>query len=124
MICSWRIKEFWFKIIGKFNNFDGNILVNRGDGFVAMFSNYSNAVLCSMDIQIEIEKRNKFNIKNRKFNVRIGVHSGQYSKDNNDYHGECIDVASLLEPLAPSGGIFVSDKLNSLVEFDSNIYTR
>ena len=111
-------------ILKSISDFDGNVLVNRGDGFVAMFINHSNAVLCSMNIQIEIKKRNKFNIKNRKFNIRIGIHTGKYSKDKNDYHGECIDIASILEPLAPNGGILISDKLNSLIEFDSNIYTR
>ena len=113
------------KIIFKsINNYNGKVLVNRGDGFVAMFKNHSNGVLCSMNIQIEIKKRNKFNIKNRKFNIRIGIHTGKYLKDKNDYHGECIDIASILEPLAPNGGILISDKLNSLIEFDSNIYTR
>ena len=104
--------------------FQGNVLVNRGDGFVAMFSSSSNAILCSMDIQSKIKRRNKFNIQKRVFNIRIGIHSGAYSKDGEDYYGECIDVASLLEPLSPYGGILISSHLNSLVKLEDNIYTR
>tara|TARA_B100000965_G_scaffold105585_1_gene87082 strand:- start:3971 stop:5443 length:1473 start_codon:yes stop_codon:yes gene_type:complete len=104
--------------------YHGNVLVNRGDGFVVMFLSSSNAVLCSMDIQTKIKRRNKFNIQKRIFNIRIGVHSGSYSKDGDDYHGECIDIASLLEPLAPHGGILISSHLNSLVKLEDNIYTR
>ena len=111
-------------ILNYINHYDGKVLVNRGDGFVAMFENHSNAILCSVEIQVNIQKRNKFNVKNRKFNVRIGAHTGKYSKDKNDYYGECIDVASQLEPLAPSSGLLISEELNSLIEYDCNIYTR
>ena len=111
-------------IIESIKLFNGNILVNRGDGFVAMFLSASAAVLCSMDIQNKIAIRNKFNIKSRLFRIRIGIHTGIYSKDGNDYHGECIDGASILEPLAPYGGILISDYLNTLLEFEDNIYTR
>ena len=111
-------------ILNCINFYNGKVLVNRGDGFVAMFANHSDAVLCSVEVQVEIKKRNKFNTKDRKFNIRIGVHTGAYSKDKNDYHGECIDIASELEPLAPSAGILISEKLNLLIEYNSNIYTR
>ena len=111
-------------ILQSIKSYKGTVLVNRGDGFVAMFLNHSNAIICSMNIQNEIKNRNKFNIKSRKFNIRIGIHTGNYFQDNTEYYGECIDISSLLEPLAPSGGILISHKLNSLIEFDSNIYTR
>lgn len=111
-------------IIESMKLFNGNILVNRGDGFVAMFSYPADAVLCSMDIQNKITTRNKFNIKSRLFRIRIGIHTGSYSKDGNDYHGECIDGASILEPLAPYGGILISSYLNSLLELEDNVYTR
>lgn len=111
-------------IIESIKLFDGNILVNRGDGFVAMFLSASAAVLCSMDVQNKIAIRNKFNIKSRLFRIRIGIHTGNYSKDGNDYHGECIEGASILEPIAPYGGILISDYLNTLLEFEDNIYTR
>ena len=60
-------------------NLNGDVLVNRGDGFVVMFVNQSKAILCAMNIQIKINQRNKLNIKSRLFNIRIGIHYGKYS---------------------------------------------
>ena len=34
-------------ILKSISDFDGNVLVNRGDGFVAMFINHSNAAFIS-----------------------------------------------------------------------------
>tara|TARA_Y100000590_G_scaffold440811_1_gene566701 strand:+ start:1646 stop:3124 length:1479 start_codon:yes stop_codon:yes gene_type:complete len=111
-------------ILESIADYNGNILVNRGDGFVVMFNKPINAVLCSMDIQNKIKIRNKFNTKNRIFRIRIGAHFGNYVKEGNEYHGDCIDVSSMLEPLAPYGGILISENLNSLLALQSNIYTR
>ncbi len=47
-------------ILNRINFYNGKVLVNRGDGFVAMFVNHSDAVLCSVEVQVEIKKRNKF----------------------------------------------------------------
>ena len=60
--------------------------------------------------------RNKFNIQSRLFRIRIGIHTGEYSRVGDDYYGECIDGASILEPLAPYGGILISSYSNSLLE--------
>ena len=106
------------------NFFDGKVLVNRGDGFVVIFADSKNAILCSTDIQTKINRRNKLSVKNRKFKIRIGIHSGPYEIEKGEYHGECVDIASELEPLAPKGGILISSKLNSDIEYIKNIFTR
>ncbi|MAZ61534.1 MAG: hypothetical protein CMG50_05105 [Candidatus Marinimicrobia bacterium] len=111
-------------ILKSINFFDGKVLVNRGDGFVVIFFDSKNAILCSTDIQTKINRRNKLSVKNRKFKIRIGIHSGPYEIQNGEYHGECIDIASELEPLAPKGGILISSKLNSDIEYIKNIFTR
>ena len=111
-------------ILKSVESFDGKVLVNRGDGFVVIFTDSTNAILCSADIQTKINKRNKLSVKNRKFRIRIGIHSGRYQIQKGEYHGECVDIASELEPLAPKGGILISAKLNSEIEFVKNIFTR
>ena len=95
-------------ILNSIDNYNGKSLVNRGDGFVIFFSDSRKAILCSTDIQTKIKKRNKLSVKNRKFKIRIGIHSGKYQIQNGEYHGECVDLASELEPLAPKGGILIS----------------
>ena len=111
-------------ILKAIDSFNGKVLVNRGDGFVVIFPDPKSAILCSTNIQTKINKRNKLSVKNRKFKIRIGIHSGQYQIQNEEYHGECVDVASKLEPLAPKGGILISSKLNSQIEYIKNIFTR
>ena len=111
-------------ILKSIESFDGKVLVNRGDGFVVIFADSTNAILCSTDIQTKINKRNKLSVKNRKFRIRIGIHSGKYQIQKGEYHGECVDIASELEPLAPKGGILISEKLNSQIEYVKNIFTR
>ena len=46
-------------ILKAIDSFDGKVLVNRGDGFVVIFSDSKNSILCSIDIQTKINKRNK-----------------------------------------------------------------
>ena len=111
-------------ILKSIDDYNGKSLVNRGDGFVIFFSDSAKAILCSIDIQTKIKKRNKLSVKNRKFKIRIGIHSGTYQIQNGEYHGECVDVASELEPLAPKGGILISSTLNTEVEYVRNIFTR
>lgn len=111
-------------ILKSIDSFNGKVLVNRGDGFVVLFLDSSNAILCCTDIQTKIKKRNKLSVKNRKFKIRIGIHSGPYQIQNGEYHGECVDIASKLEPLAPKGGILISSTLNTEVEYVRNIFTR
>ena len=111
-------------ILKSIQKFNGRVLVNRGDGFIVVFKEPENAVLSSMEIQTAIKTRNKYNSRNRKFNIRIGVHAGEYSEDKNDFYGESIDTASILEPMAPPGGILISENLNKLLVLQPNIYSR
>ena len=111
-------------ILKSIQKYNGKVLVNRGDGFIVVFKEPENAILCSMKIQTVIKIRNKYNSRNRKFNIRIGVHTGEYSEDKNDFYGESIDTASLLEPVAPVGGVLISENLNKLLVLQPSIYSR
>jgi hypothetical protein len=111
-------------VLKSVEKFHGAVLVNRGDGFIVMFKKPENAILCSVEVQTTIKIRNKYNSRNRKFNIRIGAHAGEYSKDKNDFYGECIDIAALLEPVAPIGGILISQNLNKLLILHPNVYSR
>ena len=111
-------------VLKSVEKFHGTVLVNRGDGFIIMFKKHENAILCSIEVQTTIKIRNKYNARKRKFNIRIGAHAGKYSKDKNDFYGECIDIAALLEPVSPTGGILISEDLNKLLILHPNVYSR
>jgi len=89
-------------IIEKFN---GRWLKEMGDGVLASFSTVSDAVYCAATIQKTCE--NEPDLK-----LRIGVHLGEVVFEGNDVFGDGVNIASRLEPLAPVGGILVSESVH------------
>jgi len=113
------------KILFDFHNkYNGNILKNRGDGVISQFNSSSDCVRCAVEIQRKLKRRNALNIKERNLNIRIGIHYGEYVKDGEEIHGECINFASILEPLAPHGGIVISEQLADIIDENNDIYIR
>ena len=113
--------QILFNYLEKYN---GDVLKNRGDGVIAQFEDCSNSIKCAVDIQRDFKKRNSLNTKERNLRVRIGIHYGEFVKDGEEIHGDCINVASKLEPLAPYGGILISKELAKLVVDHTSIYIR
>ena len=88
-------------IIEKYN---GRWLKEIGDGVLASFSTVSDAVYCAATIQKTCE--NEPDLK-----LRIGIHLGEVVFEGNDVFGDGVNIASRLEPLAPIGGILVSESV-------------
>ena len=88
-------------ILKSIDDYNGKSLVNRGDGFVIFFSDSAKAILCSIDIQTKIKKRNKLSVKNRKFKIRIGIHTGPIiageTSSQFDVWGDSVNIAARLE---------------------------
>ncbi len=90
-------------IIEKFN---GRWLKDIGDGVLASFSTVTDAVYCAKEIQETC--RNEPDLK-----LRIGIHEGEVVFEDNDVFGDGVNIASRLEPLAPVGGILVSESVHN-----------
>jgi len=86
-------------------SFNGRWLKEIGDGVLASFSTVSDAVYCAATIQKTCE-----NVPDLK--LRIGIHLGEVVFEGNDVFGDGVNIASRLEPLAPIGGILVSESVN------------
>ena len=65
-------------------------------------SSVSDAVYCAGAIQKQCEK-------DTDLKLRIAIHLGEVILEDQDVFGDGVNVASRLEPLAPAGGILVSD---------------
>ena len=89
-------------IIKKFN---GRWLKEMGDGVLASFPTVSDAVYCAGTIQKACENEPDLNL-------RIGIHLGEVVFEGDDVFGDGVNIASRLEPLAPIGGILVSESVN------------
>ena len=105
-------------------HYDGKIIKQTGDGICAMFNEPDKAIRCSIDIQKDLNKRNKLNTKERQVEIRIGIHYDSYIKKQDDVYGDGILISKLIESYAPHGGIAISESVNNLVKDINDIYSR
>jgi class 3 adenylate cyclase len=93
----------------------GQILKKIGDGLFCEFSSAIDAAECSLEIQSLIRDYNQKKAKKNSMLVRIGIHVGDVIKKENDLFGDGVNVAARIEPLAPPGGIYISDSVHSAI---------
>ena len=103
--------------------YEGIIIKKNGDQIFCEFSSAKNAVDASLKIQNELSKYNDSRPKDFKLEVRIGIHIGDVVKrEDGDIHGDGVNVAARIQPLASPGGICVSgavsDALSSHPDYD------
>ncbi|MFC2126148.1 tetratricopeptide repeat protein [Bacteroidota bacterium] len=82
----------------------GKWLKEIGDGVLASFPTVSEAVYCAKEIQEVCEEEPDLKI-------RIGIHLGEVIFEDEDVFGDGVNIASRLEPLAPVGGIYISESV-------------
>ena len=90
-------------LIEKYN---GKWLKEMGDGVLASFTTVTDAVFCAAAIQKTCEDEPDLKL-------RIGIHQGEVVFDGEDVFGSGVNIASRLEPLAPVGGILVSESVHN-----------
>jgi len=82
---------------------DGKWLKEIGDGTLSSFSSAVDVVSCALEFQRSMQLEN--------FKVRIGIHVGEVTLTENDIFGDGVNIASRIEPLAPPGGIYITDRV-------------
>ncbi len=87
-----------------------------GDGFLLAFSSALSAVEAAVEIQQGLHERNQRVPGNREVKIRIGIHVGDVVISDGDIHGDGVNIASRLEPLAAPGGICVSNAVFEQVQ--------
>ena len=111
-------------IVKKYN---GMIIKKNGDEIFCEFSSAKNAVDASLKIQNELSKYNDSRPKDFKLEVRIGIHIGDVVKrEDGDIHGDGVNVAARIQPLASPGGICVSGSVSDALSShpDYNIISK
>ena len=97
--------------------YGGKWLKEMGDGVLASFSTVSDAVYCAASIQLASEKEPDLKL-------RIGIHLGEVVFEEDDVFGDGVNIASRLEALAPSGGIWVSESVSRNIQNKQGIETE
>ena len=80
-----------------------------GDGFFVEFPSTFAGAHCSIAIQRTLHDRNETGSPERRIDVRIGLHLGDVVAQENRVHGDGVNIAARIEPLAEPGGICLSE---------------
>ncbi|MFB6272466.1 MAG: adenylate/guanylate cyclase domain-containing protein [Salinibacter sp.] len=92
-----------------FADHGGTEIKSTGDGFLVEFGSSLEAVECAIDVQTKVRSRNATVMSQRQFEIRIGIHLGDVEHREGDVFGDGVNIASRIEPLAPEGGICISE---------------
>ncbi len=107
-------REIHTELIQKFK---GTLIKEMGDGMLVSFNLASDAVSCA----IEIQKRAREELKGQ---IRIGIHLGDITFENEDVFGDGVNIASRLQSITDPGGIYLSESLQKSIRGKSNIQTK
>src|SRR5260370_28426161 len=91
--------------IGRHN---GRIVHTAGDGLLVEFASIVDAMRCAVEWQYGIGRRNADTSEGERIDWRIGINLGDIIIDDDDIHGDGVNIAARLETLAEPGGICIS----------------
>jgi len=95
-------------------NYSGKWLKEMGDGVLAEFNSAYDSVCCAIEIQDHA--RRELDCK-----IRIGIHLGDVTVENDDIFGDGVNIASRIQSIADPGGIYVSESIQRLLRSRSDI---
>ena len=102
-------------IAASIENHDGRVVHYAGDAVLAEFPSVVAAVKCAVEVQRDLEARNRGAADERALRFRIGINLGEVIVDRNDIYGDGVNVAQRLESIAEPGGICISGIVHDLV---------
>ncbi|HVF82239.1 MAG TPA: adenylate/guanylate cyclase domain-containing protein [Flavisolibacter sp.] len=92
----------------------GKILQYYGDGSLSIFNSAIDGVSCAIELQKSLQKEPKVDL-------RIGIHTGDVTIEEDSIYGDGVNLASRIESLAVPGGIFISEKVYDEIKNQENI---
>jgi class 3 adenylate cyclase len=91
----------------------------EGDGFMLAFGSARKALECAADIQRAFVRHNES--AGEPIRVRIGLHTGEALKEDEDFFGKNVILAARIAGQAKGGEILVSSLLKELTESGGDI---
>lgn len=112
--------EEWTGVVARYREFvraafaarGGEEVGTQGDGFLAQFPNPTDAVLCAIDMQRDIEGVATAGLG---LQLRIGVHAGEAVHDDGDLIGRVVNLAARVTGEADPGEILVTEPVADYV---------
>ncbi|RNI28826.1 adenylate/guanylate cyclase domain-containing protein [Rufibacter latericius] len=109
-----RLKEVLEASVSEYH---GRILQYYGDGALSIFGSAIDGVTCAVEIQ-------KTLLQEPKVDLRIGLHSGDISIEEETIYGDGVNLASRVESLAVPGSVFISEKVFDEIRNQENLTAR
>ena len=97
--------------------YNGRWIKELGDGVLAQFNSAYDAVQCAIEIQ-------KIARQKLERQLRIGIHLGDITTENNDVFGDGVNVASRILGIADPRGIYISASIENAIRNRSDIKTK
>lgn len=91
-----------------FVEYSGKEIDTAGDSFFVEFQSAVDAANCAVEIQTRLYERNKTVDSEKVILIRIGLHIGDVVQLGSNVHGDGVNIAARLEPVATPGGICLS----------------
>ena len=92
----------------KIEEHHGRVVKSTGDGLLAEFPSVVEAVLCAVEFQCGMTRRNLAMEADSRVTFRIGVNVGDVIAEPEDIFGDSVNIAARLEGLAEPNGICIS----------------
>jgi adenylate cyclase len=92
----------------KFVEHHGRLVKTMGDGILVEFHSVVDALLCAVEIQQQKAQRNALVPPACRLDFRIGVNLGDVIVENDDIHGDGVNVAARLQEVAKPCGVAIS----------------
>ena len=99
-------RELWEPTIAEHR---GRIVKRTGDGMLVEFGSAVDAARCAVLTQQEMVKRNEGLPRERRIDIRIGIHIGDVIIEEGDIFGDGVNIAARLEGIAQPGGVSISE---------------
>ena len=99
------------------DQFDGQVIQYFGDGTLSIFPSAAAAVECAVALQQALKR-------DPKVPLRIGIHTGDITYNDEDAYGDGVNVAARIESLCIPGGVFISGKVYDDIKNHSRLTAK
>ena len=109
-----KLKQVLEKSVAEAN---GKIFQYYGDGALNIFSSAIDAVRCAISIQHQLQEPPRVD-------VRISIHTGDVTIEEDAIYGDGVNTASRVESLAVPGSVFISGKVHDEIRNQDGISAK